>query len=88
MDNPTRNLGAEIDGRLMALELLITVLLSERTDHDTVLSKVEGLLASLQAQLAEMQPEDHVHTSVMFERAREVVDGIGLQIRFARGATR
>lgn len=84
--HPVDEIGPQLQGRLMLVEALLTLLLTERPDYQGVLDNVEGALAGVEAHMLASEPvANRPHMAAMFEAARQATDGMAFQIRHMRG---
>ncbi len=75
--NPLDTLSSQSRGRLLTLEVLVTLLLSKRSNAEKLLREADEILVAIEASLGEAGDE----TIVMFEAARQSLAKIDREAR-------
>ncbi|MDP3407261.1 hypothetical protein [Bosea sp. (in: a-proteobacteria)] len=82
MANPMDDIEVQVPGRLLALEILVTLLLREKANSRKLLAEAERHLAKVEAEaLTELSPETRERALQMFEAARTSFDVINRFVR-------
>lgn len=73
--------GAQLSGRLMAIEMLLTLILARIKDPSALLDKLDAGLARSETQMRNGMPnEDSNFVIAMHEAAREAADNIRFEL--------